>query len=392
MCIRDRCRALTCCSEASARPSRQLSATPAAAGPPAAPGLGLGLGEVGVRVGPGLGLGEVGVRVGLGLGLGLGLGEGSVRVGCPIDVRDLLGGVDLRDLLAGVVVGGLGRVLGGLGVGAVLADLVLALGLRLGAVDLLDVRDERGLAHVSRVVLVRLEVTLGGRFRLRVVPLLVVLGRCVDRRDETCLGVLYPVEGGPRRHRLVAEQAAQLVEVGGDGLALTVEVFDLPLRRRALALGLDHGLGQGLLGVLAGLGDHPVGVAPGVGQEVLGMRLGVLPHLLGLLECAGHPLLGLGGVRLGVAHQTFGLLPGLLVALGVGPLGGLVPLGDLHLRVGKRSACVIERPVDLGLGLGGHLGGPAPRLGDQAFEVQAHPVALLVGLAFRRRPELGTNE
>src|SRR5690606_34965208 len=142
-------------------------------------------------------------------------------------------------------------------------------------------------------------------------------------RAERLLRSRRLLERATRRDRVTTEQRAELVEVGRDGLALTVEVVDLALGGAALAVRLEDGVRQRLLGVLARLRHDRVGVLAGVRQELLGVLVRLAAHLLRLLDGAHDALLGVGGVRLGLVHHALRLRTGRGLALGLLALSGL---------------------------------------------------------------------
>ena len=118
--------------------------------------------------------------------------------------------------------------------------------------------------------------------------------------------------------------------------------------------------------------------------------LGVGAHLVGLRERLRHPLLGLGGVRLGVADEALGLRPRGLVPLGVLALGGLAPRRDRQLGVGQlllrvRGSARRRAPWPCDVSSAADAAG----LGERPLDLEARALAQLGGLALGRGAQLG---
>src|SRR5699024_1734114 len=115
------------------------------------------------------------------------------------------------------------------------------------------------------------------------------------------------------------EQRPQLIELGGDGLALLGEQVDLRLRRSHIALGFGRGFLDGRLGGGSGLGNEGLCPRLAVGDDVVGLLHRIGPSLL----C---PLRSLLGFAVGLGSPSLRFFGGLLV-LGLSLVGALLALG-----------------------------------------------------------------
>src|SRR5699024_10067859 len=103
---------------------------------------------------------------------------------------------------------------------------------------------------------------------------------------------------GSLGHLARSQQDAQFVQVPGDGLALLVQLIDMPLSRAPFPVQLGGGIRTQPVGGLPRLPGDPVGALARVAEDLLGLGLGLGTQFLGLLQRLGHPGFGVLGVRL----------------------------------------------------------------------------------------------
>ena len=147
-----------------------------------------------------------------------------------------------------------------------------------------------------------------------------------------------------------SQDAAHLGEVGGDRVALALELLEL-----------TGGHLSGDIGVGAGVADDLLGLDPGLGQGLLGLGDRLLLTLAGLGVGAGADLLGAGERLLQAFLGLLGLDLGLFLHLPDAFAGCLVGvgvlLGGLLVRRGDLQSRLLAQLGGLGAGGGGLVGG-----------------------------------